>query len=392
MAKKQKTWLIVFGIFLVGANLRLPITMMPPLIGALKASMGIPASLAGMITTIPLIMFAIVSPIIGRLGGKRGNEAVLLGALIILAAGSILRLVPTVWALLLGTCGVGIGIAGGNVLLPAIIKDQFPGSVAAKTTLYTTAMGLVASFGTATSGVIAKHTSLMTAMGSLSLVGVVGLVVWLLAMPGMRHAQSSATDNAAPVRSMWRTPKAWIVLLYFGLQSIAYYSLLTWLPSLWHAAGFSTVVAGNLATAFQLSGLPLSMTVPMIAERKWGLTAINIFGGGGFIIGALGLLIGGTNLALNIFLAVLMGAASGAAFSICIIFFQKRTDTAADTARLSGMAQSGGYIVAAIGPVAFGMISSALGTWTPVIWLLLIITVGMFICGLRIISWRSVFD
>ncbi|WP_127849082.1 MFS transporter [Lacticaseibacillus hulanensis] len=392
MGKKRSTWLIICGILLVGANLRLPITMIPPLMSSLESQIGLPASLSGMLTTIPLLMFALVSPIIGRLGSRRGNEGVLLIALVVLAAGSYLRVVPHVWALLLGTCGIGIGIAGGNVLLPAIIKDQFPTSVAAKTTLYTTAMALVASFGTATSGVIAKNTSLTWALASLSLVGLVGLIVWVLALPQMRKVQEPTAEHGQPQRSMWRTPKAWIVLIYFGLQSIAYYSLVTWLPTLWHAAGFSQVVAGNLATVFQLSGLPLSMTVPLIAERKWGLTAINMFGGGGFLIGALGLLLGSTNLVFNVVLAALMGAASGAAFSICIVFFQKRTDSAADTARLSGMAQSGGYVVAAVGPVAFGLISSALNSWTPVIWLLIVITALMFSCGVAIIKSRSVFD
>lgn len=392
MTKKRSTWLITLGILLVGANLRLPITMMPPILHMLEQAIGLPASLSGMITTIPLLMFAIVSPLMGRWGSKHGNEAVLLGALIVLAVGSYLRLIPATWAVLLGTCGIGIGIAGGNVLLPAIIKDQFPTSVAAKTTLYTTMMPLAASFGTAAASPIAKHTSLTAALGGLSVVGIFGLVVWILALPQMRKPQVEATGQHTAARSMWRTPKAWIVLAYFGLQSIAYYSFVTWLPTLWHAAGFSTIAAGNLATVFQLSGLPLSMTVPMIAERKHGLAAINLFGGLGFVLGALGLLTGSTNLAFNVVLAAVMGAASGAAFSICIIFFQKRTDSAADTARLSGMAQSGGYVIAAIGPVAFGMISSALGSWNLVIWLLLAITVGMFLCGLAIIRFRSVFD
>lgn len=135
--KKDSAAILTFGIFLVGANLRLPITMLPPLLSDLKRSVGLAPSLAGLLTTIPLVMFALISPLIAKAGNKYGSERTLLAALILLTIGSYLRIIPTIWALMIGTCLVGAGIAGGNVLLPAIIKERFPTQIAIKTSLYT---------------------------------------------------------------------------------------------------------------------------------------------------------------------------------------------------------------------------------------------------------------
>lgn len=137
MEKNQSTTLLTWGILLVGANLRLPITMIPPLLPTIERTLGLPASMAGMLTTIPLLMFALASPLIAKMGNRRGNEWSLLIALIILLLGSLLRIIPSLIALVIGTLLIGFGISGGNVLLPAIIKDQFPQSIGAKTSLYT---------------------------------------------------------------------------------------------------------------------------------------------------------------------------------------------------------------------------------------------------------------
>lgn len=396
MRKTRYSFLIVLGILLVGANLRLPISMLPPMLPELKQAVGLQPAMAGLLTTIPLVMFALISPVMGHLGAQRSNERVLLGALIILAAGSYLRIIPNVAALIGGTLLVGIGITGGNVLLPAIIKDQFPDSVAGKTTLYTSAQMLVAALGTGTAGALAGHLGPFSAMGTFSFVGIAGLAVWLIALPQMRRPDAPAQDNvqevATPTRSVWRAPLAWVIMLFFGMQSILYYTLMTWLPSLWHAAGFSATAAGTLTTVFMLGGLPASLLVPSIAERRHGLTILNAAVFGGFFIGAASLLLRSTNYTLNLCMALLMGLASGASFSLAVVFFQKRTACADDTARLSGMAQSGGYVLAATGPVGIGLVEQATHSWTLLIYLTLLITLLIGAAGVVIIRKKNIFD
>lgn len=396
MTKKKTTALITtLGILLVGANLRLPITMMPPLLPELKRTIGLEPALAGLLTTIPLIGFALFSPIMGQMGAKRGNERVLLGALIILSIGSYIRVIPSVIALIIGTIAIGVGIAGGNVLLPAIIKDQFPNSVAAKTTMYTSMQALIAAAGTGLAGAISGKVGPAHTMSILGLVGIAALIVWLIGLRNMKQPAPQTDEprlKDAPGRSVWKAPLAWVIMLFFGLQSVLFYTLITWLPSLWHAAGFSTVAASTLTTIFMLGGLPASLLVPSVAERKHGLSALNIAIFAGFFLGAAGLLLGSTNFAFNVLLSLLMGLASGAAFSISIVFFQKRTDSPNDTARLSGMAQAGGYVLAAAGPVGIGIVQEATHSWSLLIDMSLILTIIIGIAGVIIVRRRSIFD
>jgi CP family cyanate transporter-like MFS transporter len=384
MAQKKATWLVIVGVFLIGANLRLPITMMPPLLGTLAKNGVLPQSLAGWVTTIPLLMFALASPLLGRLGTRYGLGKVLALAAVALVLGAGFRLLPNAGSLLFGTALAGIGITGGNVLLPALIKQEFPNKVAVMTTMYTTAMGVVASLGTGTSGILAHQVGPTAAMAILGSVSIWALAVWLLVIPRLHTPLVSVEGSSASAR-ITQQPLAWGIALYFGLQSLLYYSLLTWLPSIWQQAGFSPVAAGNLATLFQLFGLPLTLLTPGVAERKHGLTVIATIASGGFVIGLLGILIGPMDFGVQALLAIVTGAASGAAFSLCIVFFQKKATTAAGTASLSGMAQSGGYLLAAVGPVGFSLIATVM-TWSGVLWLCLVLSVLLGGCGWWIIQ------
>ncbi|WP_125705989.1 MFS transporter [Lacticaseibacillus daqingensis] len=382
----KRRGLIVLGLCLIGANLRLPITMMPPLLSALAQSGRLSQSAAGWLTSIPLVMFACASPFLGRLGTRFGNARVLLAATIMLVAGSYLRLLPSSVALLGGTVLIGLGIANGNVLLPALIKDEFPQRIALMTTLYTTMMGLVASLGTGTAGLLAQAGGPNLAMGGLGLFSIAAAGCWLFALPQMK-THHAMTRTQAP--KIGRQSMAWLVMLFFGLQSILYYSLLTWLPTFWQTGGFSTVNAGTLATCFQLAGLPMSLITPSLAERRHGLAMIVGLVFGGFALGLVGLLLGPSSFGLNVLLAVLMGVASGAAFSVCIVFFQKKADTVAATAALSGMAQAGGYWLAAMGPVSCGLMVAHIG-WLGLVWVWLGLSFVLGGCGWAILHGRMI--
>ncbi|WP_461225521.1 MFS transporter [Lacticaseibacillus suihuaensis] len=369
--KKQRTWLLVVGIVLIGANLRLPITMMPPLLPRLVASGLLPQALAGLVTSLPLLVFALVSPLFGRLGSQHGSGRILWGAAVLLVAGSGLRLLPSGWALLAGTLLVGLGIAAGNVLLPALIKAEFPRRIAVMTTVYTTAMGLVASLGTGTAGLLAQHVGVTATEAVLGSVSVLALLVWTLVLPRLTGPRGGGVQARLRVG---RYPMAWLVAAFFGLQSILYYTLLTWLPTIWQAAGFDAVAAGSLATLFQLSGLPLTMLTPSLAERRHGLVGLVIFVTAGFGLGLLGVLAGPASFGFQAVAAVVAGTASGAAFSLCIVFFQQKTASPRATAALSGMAQASGYLLAAAGPLGCAWLGQRLG-WAPVLELCLGLTV-----------------
>ncbi|WP_304053951.1 CynX/NimT family MFS transporter [Levilactobacillus namurensis] len=386
---------LVLGMILVAANLRLPITMMPGLLPSLQHELGLPSSLAGLLTTIPLLAFAIASPLLARWGQRFGTELVIYGSLILIGLGSFLRLIPTVAWLFVGTSLLGVGVAGGNVLIPAIIKDDFSTTMDRATTQYTLSMLLVGALGTGVSGLLAARWSLTLAMAVLSLIALVNLVVWLPNLrfnrPASPTTATTATHKATAHPSVWRTPLAWVVTGYFGVQSLVFYVLITWLPEIFMHQGFSAVTAGTLVTVMQLSNLPMAYIVPMTSSKPSGVAAMLGVTGIGLVGGVAGFLIPHLSLGVAIFLNVLIGLAAGAAFNLSVVFFTQKTTNGDETAALSGMAQSAGYLVAAVGPVMLGWVGNALG-WSLVVGLTAALSALMTAIGFVIWRHHTIYD
>lgn len=392
----QHSRYLTLGMMLAATNMRLPITMMPGLISSLKRTLGLPSSMAGLLTTIPLLTFAVMSPLIARWGRRFGNELIIYVMLVILALGSYLRVIPTIPALFIGTLLVGIGADGGNVLIPAIIKDNFPTNIPVATSRYTLSMLLVGSLGTGLSGVLAAHWSLPLTMAVLSVIGLLNLVVWL---PNLKYnhrapaevTTATSTKSHSTHGSVWQRPLAWVVTAFFGLQALVYYSLLTWLPTVFTAHGFSLIAAGNLVTIMQLSGLPMSYLVPATSGKRAGVLTMIASVGIGFIAGIGGVLLPGANFVLAAVAAILIGLGSGAAFSLAVVFFTQKTTNGFETADLSGMAQSAGYLLAAVGPVLFGWLGSQLG-WTLVLWIAIVLSAALTLAGTVIFRHQTIYD
>ncbi|UQS82263.1 MFS transporter [Bombilactobacillus folatiphilus] len=355
--KKRTLWSLSVGIILIAANLRLPITMLPPILPWLHHALGLATSLSGLLTTIPLLMFAILSPLIAKWGIRFGNARVLLVTLVVLTIGGYLRAWPSSFVLIAGTILVGIGISGGNVLLPAVIQEYFPQKATLLTSLYTFTMGLVASFGTGFAAPLVKKTSLSAAIMIMSSVSLVALIVWWF-VDHQLPAHQKLQHHQTPVIAIKQYPLTWLMTCFFGLQSLLYYSMLTWLPVFWRDNHFSTNQAGLLATVFQLCGMPMSLLIPPLASTKLGKYVSVVIVGGGYALGTFGLLVVPHTMGWNLLLAVITGLASGSAFSLCMVFFQDKTSSFAQTAKLSGTAQSVGYLLAAIGPTLSGVIES----------------------------------
>lgn len=393
MKKKEYYWLAA-GILLIAANLRLPITMMPPILPWLQSQLGFATSMSGLLTTIPLIMFALLSPIIAQWSRRWGNLRVLLVSLIILTIGCYLRsLTQTGW-LLAGTVLIGVGIAGGNVLLPAVIQQFFPRKTTILTSLYTFIMGLIASLGTGISAPLVKATNLSVGISVISLLSLTALLVWIRVFWGWSK-QDSVMQNVPEhsQKSPWRLYRfklTWLITFFFGAQSLLYYSLLTWLPVYWTQAGFSAATSGMFATLFQLCGMPLALLTPVVARKKSGMAAISTLIGGGIALGLTLLLVSQRNLWFNTLLAILMGIASGASFSLAVVFFQRKTSTIWQTAEMSGLAQSVGYLLAAVGPALSGVVRSATHSWFLVFGAYIVIAILLWLAGVIITVQRPI--
>ena len=372
----------MLGFVLLATNLRSALTSVAPLIGQIRTDTGISNGLAGLLTTLPLLAFAVLSPITPRLGRRFGMERVLLASMLVLAAGILLRSAGAAATLFLGTAVLGAAIAIGNVLLPGLVKRDFPERAGLMTSTYSTAMAISAAVAAGVSFPIAYQTGIGW-QASLALWAVLALVAAVAWLPQIRSARpTNASDETSHgISSLWRSPLAWQVTLFMGLQSLVYYVTLTWLPEiLQEEAGMSASQAGWMLALAQAVGIATMSLAPVLADRRPSqqgvvVAAVTLSGAG-----TLGLLFAAD--AATVVWVVLLGLGQGACFSLALTLFALRAPDSEHTAALSGMAQSVGYLLAAAGPFLFGVLRDATHAWTVPLVLLFAVAVCLLITGL----------
>lgn len=359
--------LLVLGIFLIAACLRAPITGIAPVLEQIIEQFHFTASQAGMLTTLPLIAFAIASPMAAGLAKKCGLELSLFIALLLIGAGVMSRIVDSANILFIGTAVIGVGIAIGNVLLPSLIKRDFPHKVAVMTSSYVLAMGI---FGGSYSTLIIplaeyKELGWQIALASYALLVLLAVVAWLPQLRQHTMSKETSISNATQNR-VWHSSLAWQITLLLGFNSFFTYIMLGWLPSILVEGGHSAQHAGALQGAFQAaSALPGVVLIPLLAKLKdQRILTLSLA-----LLGALcsfGLL---TAPSFALLWSITLGFCSGACFILGLSFVSLRTHNALQAAALSGMAQCIGYLLAATGPIVAGALHSYFNSWAGALWL-----------------------
>ncbi|WP_394237113.1 CynX/NimT family MFS transporter [Niallia oryzisoli] len=384
-SRPQAAWIILVGIIFIAINLRAPLTSVGPLVDLIRDHLHLSNTLAGMITTVPLLAFAFFSPFVPKLARRFGFERVLLAAIILLTIGIGLRSVTGVATLYMGTAVLGLAIAAGNVLLPSLIKREFPGKMGVMTGVYSISMNL---FGAIASGIsvpvaLGLGYGWQGALGIWGMLSFVSILFWLPQMKkrsggnaGAAVSHQAANENV----NLWRSPLAWQVTLFMGLQSMVFYVLVTWLPELLKQQGLSADEAGWLLSILQMTVLPVTFIAPILAGRMANqrilvtITAVSLFSGN------IGLLYGSQSLIL--LWVIFLGIGAGFSFGLAMIFFGLRTRNAQQAAELSGMAQSFGYLLASTGPTLFGFLHDVTNSWTTPLLLLVGASVLIFAVGM----------
>ncbi|MBY0008945.1 CynX/NimT family MFS transporter [Paenibacillus typhae] len=353
--------LLVLGILFVAAALRAPFTSVGPLLGLIRDDLGLSNTLAGFITTLPLLAFALLSPFAPQLARRFGLANVLLLAMLTLAAGILLRSAAGAVAFFAGTALIGLAIAVCNVLLPGLIKGRFPARIGLMTGMYTVSMNLCAAAASGFSVPLAGQAGLGW-RGTLSLWFIIALLAILFWLPQMKGlVQSSGSHATKSSINVWKSPLAWQVTLFMGLQSLLYYVLISWFSVILGERGMSAGHAGWILSLMQLAQLPFTFFVPLLAGRMKNQRSLVLITSILFLIGILGIWLGST--AWMALWAVCIGIAGGFAFGLAMMFFSLRTRTAQEASELSGMAQSVGYLLAAMGPALFGLLHDATDSW-----------------------------
>ncbi|GGB60113.1 putative transporter YycB [Lentibacillus populi] len=381
--KRAYRILLIAGIMLVAFNLRPAITSVGPVIGIIRDELGLANWSAGLLTSLPLIAFAVMSPVAPRLGNRFSNERALVFGLILLVFGIAIRVVTSVTFLYAGTLLVGCGIAISNVLLPGVLKEKFPNKVELMTGVYSTVMGTFAAMASGISIPIAKGLGLgwQVALIIWIIPAIAGMVLWLyLSKNNRSNDQDKVHQARSSAHGMWHSRLAWQVALFMGFQSFLFYVTISWLPEILHDKGVSIGVAGWMLSFTQIIGLPFSFLVPLIAGKlksQWGLV---IFLGLSSFSGYTGLLIS-HSFPMIVISTTLIGIALGGIFPLALAFLGMRARNAKQAAELSGMAQSLGYLLAAIGPIFIGYLYDITNSWNVPLLTLLGLTLIVVIFG-----------
>lgn len=352
--------LLIAGILMIATTLRVTFTGAAPLLETIRTDYGLSTAQTGLLTTLPLLAFALVSPLAASIARRFGMERSLFAAMLLICAGIVLRSLPSAALLFAGTAIIGCGIALGNVLLPGLIKRDFSQHVARLTGAYSLTMGAAAALGSALVVPLALHG--FGWRGALLMLMLFPLLAFLIWLPQWRTTRSAnlSSSRALHERGIWRSPLAWQVTLFLGLNSLIYYVIIGWLPTILISHGYSEAQAGSLHGLLQLATAAPGLAIPLILHRfndqRWIAALVSLL----CAVGAAGLwFVPGQ----AIIWTLLFGFGSGATMILGLTFIGLRASSAHQAAALSGMAQSVGYLLAACGPPVMGKLHDASGSW-----------------------------
>lgn len=373
---KNKLYLFV-GIMLVASVLRAPITGVGPLLDIISKDLNLSTSACGLLTSMPVFIFAAVSPLTRYSARYLGIERSLLLALIFIFTGLCVRSLGMPYSLFLGTIVLSIGIAAGNVFLPSIIKRDFPQKTTMLTTSYITIMsglGAVASGVAVPVAVLAGGTlaylgiggfdseqsaSWAASLGIWAVMALLAIILWLPQTKDKKNNPINTTQNKKTV-SILKSGLAWQVTIFMGLQAMGFYSMVAWLAAILHGQGLSESASGWLVAYYQMIGLVSGLALPFLVSRCKDQRFITCFCGSLCAIGAFGLFLLPEYAALWL---TISGFGGGGSFILAIAFISLRSNDFNEATALSSMLNGIGYLIAALGPLIFGMLHDFTGSW-----------------------------
>ncbi len=365
--------LLVVAVVLTALNLRPAITSVGPLLGDMRDDLGTSALWAGLLTTLPGLCFAAAGLTAPWLARRFGIGSAIAAALLVLTTGLLLRVIDGPHVVIGGTLVATAGIALINVLIPVVIKSSFPARIGLMTGIYTAALQGGGAAGSAVTPALDEALGgWRFALGAWAVLAAAALIGWLIAMQRRRAAAGLAPRMTTVVpngRSLLRSRLAWIITGFFGCQSLLAYVVMGWLPQVFIDNGMSKGDAGLLLGLNAVIAVPISIVVAPMASRRPSQSAWIVGLGLLGITGVAGLAI--APAAAPLLWTVLLGLGMSV-FSLALAVIALRARTAEDTARLSGMVQGLGYLLAGVGPFVFGLLHELSGGWT-VPWVMLMV-------------------
>lgn len=376
---RRSQLLLGAALLLVAFNLRPALASVSPVLDGVDRTLGLSHSVSGLLTTVPLLCFGLMAPAGPPLARRWGGEEVLLGCVLLVAAGVAMRVAPHLAPVLAGTLLVGAGVAVANVVLPSVVKRDFtrPGTM----------MGLYSMVLTGSAALAAGLTvpiehllggSWRWALAFWALPALAGAAAWAPAVARSRRLGGERGPHLPRV-SLWRDRLSWTLTAFLGFQSLLFYAVLAWVPDILRDAGESSGRAGAMLSVAMLLGVPSALAAPVLAAR-WGERQVAALAGAAWLAGLTGVLLWPAT-ATSLWM-VLTGLGQGAGISLALTLIVLRSPDEAHAAALSGMVQGVGYLVAAAGPLLVGVLHDLTGGWTIPLLVLLGCAVGLLATGL----------
>ncbi len=329
-------------------------------------------------------MFAVCSVLVSRFSNKFGISKLLMYSLIILSFGLFLRISGSLWLLFAGSVFIGLGICIGNVVTPGYVKNNFPKQIGLMTGIFAVSMNLTAALASGFSVRIGEWTGFgwRGSLGIWLVIAALGFVVLILEMLfNRKNSEQPKTALGTSDFNMFKSSQAWNISIFMGLQSLFYYCMVTWLPSFLTDYNMSGESSGWVLFVIQVTMIPVTFCCPIIASKMKDQRIMILF--------ICTLMFGSTMM--FVFLksqwiyvnAVIIGLSNGLSFSLSILFFSTRTQSSINAVKISGMAQSVGYLIAAFGPPVFGKLHDWDISWNTSFYFLSVAVLIMLYFGLR---------
>ena len=368
------------ALLLVSLNLRLVVAAVPPVLGEIRHATGLSSAGGGLLTALPVFCFGLAALAAPRLI-RRFSMGPLLGlTMAAVICGCALRLAPSLFTLFAGTAVLGIGIAVGNVLLPGLIKRDFPVQRVLMTALYSVALAGGGAIAAGLTVPLEHATGIgwRLAITLWSVLAVLALILWIPHVRGERAREAATIQE--PVRGLWRDPLAWWVSGFMGLQSFGFYALFSWLPTILRSHDMSATHAGWMLSYTSVFGMIGALTAPSLERRLRHpgvvlLICVALAGTG--YVGLIAAPVSGSYL-----WCALIGLGQGAPLALALGYIVGRAPDSHHAAQLSMMAQSVGYLIASAGPFAMGALHGVSNSWTLPLAMLLVVLVPMLFVGL----------
>jgi CP family cyanate transporter-like MFS transporter len=354
--------ILVISVLLVAACLRPMITAVGPLVGEIQDSTGLDERALGALGALPLLAFSVVSPFVAGWAVRWGVERMVLLSLLTLAVAAVTRSTGGNVGLWVGTAVIGAAIAVGNVLVPALVKKGFPSHTTLATGAYSTVMGSFAAAGAGAA--LPLSASLGNWRWALGAWAAMPLLVALVGILGRGGGVQPPPAPAQALRAprLWKSPSAWQLTIFFGLQSATFYTTITWLPTIEASFGVDPHTGGLHLLIYQVIGVIGGLAVTWLMhgriDQRWPAFLVSL----PVALAMLGFVLVPK---LGLLWVVIAATGSAGSLTVALSLIPLRTMSPRETAALSGMAQSLGYFLAALGPVAAGFMASLWSSWTP---------------------------